>query len=1131
MALQLILGNSGAGKSHYMFEKIITQSMEEPKRQFFVIVPEQFTMQTQKDLVRMHPRHGIMNIDVLSFERLAHRVFEEVGGEHRKILEDTGKNMVLRRLAEENKDRLTLLGGNLKKLGYITEVKSLLSELVQYRIGAQDLEQIMAQNQDNPQLYYKLQDMKLIYEGFEEYLSHTYLTAEQLLEALEETVERSASMKDSVIVLDGYTGFTPVQLKLLGKLLRLSSEVYVALTLDSEENPFVSSGEHQLFYLTKKTIRDLCRTAEEARIPVKKPVVLGADHVWRYDHAPALGFLEHRIFRHGREFWGESTDQMTLYAARSPRAEAEEIGCEILKKIRDQRFRYRDLAVVTGNLEVYGPLLEQTFARLGIPAFIDRKRDVLKNPFVEFVRALLAAVQEDFSYESMFRLLRSGMTGVTMEETDRLENYVLARGIRGISGWKKEWKYPLKGMEEEELAELNELRQRALGGLQDLKSVLTKKGTDAETMTRAIYGYIAELGIQEKLKAREEVFEAEGNLSLAKEYDQIYGMIMELLDKLVMLLGSCIMTLEEYAELLDAGLSELKVGLIPAGTDQVVVGDMERSRLKDIKVLFFTGVNEGNVPKEKSRGGLLSEMDREILASQEVELAPTARQETCIQKFYMYVSLTIPSEELHLSWSLADADGNALRPSYLIASIQELFPKVEIRVDGDRSLLDRLAVPAGNIPELTEALQAAREGEPSPEQKALLHWYAGQSVWQEKLECLMDAVFYRKEEDSIGKAAARALYGTLLEGSVTRLERFAACAYAHFLQYGLRLQERETYGLQAIDMGNVFHDALKYFSDTVEKSGYGWFHVPEEKRTEWMEEALERALKDCAEKGLTEQASDAYVVERMKRIGQRTAWALLEQLKKGTFLPEQTEVSFRNLEQLSSVSLLLSEEERMRLQGRIDRIDVCREEGNLYVRVIDYKSGAQRFDLTSIYYGLQLQLAVYLNAAVEMEQRNGVEKVHPAGMFYYHIQDPMLDYEEEEDPALRLLKELAFDGIVNADPEIVKRMDREAESGSTLLPVRFKKGGGYSASSSVAEEDQLFRLSHHVKRKLSEYGEEILNGTISLSPYELREEDACRFCSFHSVCGFDSRLEGCQKRQLEPLEKEEIWKKLEEEES
>ena len=562
-----------------------------------------------------------------------------------------------------------------------------------------------------------------------------------------------------------------------------------------------------------------------------------------------------------------------------------------------------------------------------------------------------------------------------------------------------------------------------------------------------------------------------------------------------------------------------------------MVGDMERSRLKDIRVLFFTGVNEGNVPKEKSRGGLLSEMDREILASQEVELAPTSRQETCIQKFYMYMSLTIPSEELHLSWSLADADGNALRPSYLIASMQELFPKVEVRTDRDRELLDRLSVPEGNLPELTEALQAAREGEPSPEQKSLLRWYGEQPAWQEKLERLMDAVFYRREEDPIGKAAARALYGTLLEGSVTRLEQFAACAYAHFLQYGLRLQERETYGLQAIDMGNVFHDALKYFSDTVEKSEYGWFRVPEDKRTEWMEQALERALESCAEKGLTEQASDAYVVERMKRIGQRTAWAFLEQLKKGTFLPEQTEVSFRNLEQLSSVSLLLSEEERMRLQGRIDRIDVCREEGNLYVRVIDYKSGAQRFDLTSIYYGLQLQLAVYLNAAMELEQRNGVETVHPAGMFYYHIQDPMLDYEEEEDPALRILKELAFNGIVNGDPEIIKRMDKEAESGSSLLPVRFKKGGGYSASSSVAEEDQLLRLSRHVKRKLSRYGEEILNGNISLSPYELREEDACRFCSYHSVCGFDSRLEGCEKRQLEPLEKEEIWKKLEEEES
>lgn len=1129
MALRLILGNSGSGKSHFIFETIIQESMQAMDRQFFVIVPEQFTMQTQKDLVRMHPNHGIMNIDVLSFERLAHRVFEEVGGEHRKILEDTGKNMVLRRLAEEQKEHLTLLGGNLKKLGYITEVKSLLSEFVQYRIGVPELDQIMEQNQGNPQLYYKLQDMKYIYESFEQYLSEQYLTAEQLLEALEATVDRSVSLKDSVIVLDGYTGFTPVQLKLLGKLLRLTSDVYVTLTLDSRENPDQPGGEHQLFYLTRKTIRDLKKTAEEAGVDVKPPVMLEEGR--RFSKSPALGFLERQIFRHGKWFWQDETDQILLYAARSPRAEAEEIGRRILRKVRDEGFRYREMAVVTGDLEAYGPLFEQTFARLGIPFFLDRKRDVLKNPFVEFVRALLAAMEEDLSYEAMFRLLRSGMTDVSREETDKLENYVLARGIRGLSGWKKEWKYPLKGMEEEELESLNAIREKALSGLPELKEKLTAKTADAEAMTRALYEYIALLGIQEKLHQREMQFEEDGKLSLSKEYAQIYHMILELFDKLVMLLGSCQMSLGEYAELLDAGLSELKVGLIPAETDQIVVGDMERSRLKDIRILFFAGVNEGKVPREKSRGGLLSEMDREILASQEVELAPTARQEAYIQKFYMYTSLTRPSEELHLSWSLADADGNLMRPSYLINSVQELFPKVPVQTEETASMLERLSVPEGSLTDLTDALQAVKEQQETEEQKALLQWYAGQAGWQEKLERMMDAVFYVKEEEPIGKAAARALYGTLLEGSVTRLEQFAACAYAHFLQYGLRLRERELYGLQALDMGNVFHDALKYFSDSVEKSEYDWFHVPEDKRILWMEQALERALEVCAEKGLTERASDAYVTERMKRIGQRTAWAMTEQLKKGTFLPEYTEVSFRNLEQLSSVSVLLSEEERMRLQGRIDRIDVCREKGNVYVRVVDYKSGAQQFDLTSIYYGLQLQLAVYLNAAMEMEQRKGEEQVHPAGMFYYHIQDPMLEYESEGDPMQRLLKELAFQGLVNADPKIVKKMDQEAEAGSEILPIRFKKDGSYSASSSVAEEEQLLRLSRHVSRKLTEYGEQILQGDIRLSPYELREEDACRFCSYHSICGFDSRLKGCEKRHLEPMERDEIWEKLKEEEA
>ena len=431
---------------------------------------------------------------------------------------------------------------------------------------------------------------------------------------------------------------------------------------------------------------------------------------------------------------------------------------------------------------------------------------------------------------------------------------------------------------------------------------------------------------------------------------------------------------------------------------------------------------------------------------------------------------------------------------------------------------------------MTEALPAAREGTYDAQQKMLARWYAEQADWNQKLDRLMDAVFYSRKEEPIGKAVARTLYGTLLEGSVTRLEQFAACSYAHFLQYGLRLKEREEYGLQAVDMGNVFHDALKYFSDKIEASEYDWFHVPEEKRTAWMEEALEHALQICAEKGLGEEATDAYTMERMKRIGQRTAWALMEQLRKGNFAPEKTEVSFRNLEQLPSVSVLLSEDERMRLKGRIDRVDICREQGNVYVRVIDYKSGSTRFDLTSVYYGLQLQLAVYLNAAMDMESREGGE-VHPAGMFYYHIEDPMLDYEEEEDTERRMLKELAFNGLVNADPEVVKLMDKELHGSSDILPIRLKKDGTYTAASSVAEEQELLRLSRHVNRKLTEYGQRILAGEVSLAPYELQDDNACRFCTFHSVCGFDRRLDGCEKRRLTPLNKDEIWRRLEEEES
>lgn len=1129
MALQLILGNSGAGKSHYIFEKIIQESIREPKKQFFIIVPEQFTMQTQKDLVLMHPRHGIMNIDVLSFERLAHRVFDEVGGEHRKILEDTGKNLILRRLADEKREELTILGGNLKKLGYISEVKSLVSEFAQYRITSEQLTQMMEKNQENPQLFYKLQDMKVIYDSFQKYLENTYLTSEELLGALEKSVEESTSVRGSVIVLDGYTGFTPVQMSLLKKLLVLTEDIYVTLTMDGTEKPFVMDAEYQLFYLTKKTIAGLAGLADETHTVMKPPIILKEAEKYRFREAPALHFLESQIFRHGNRFYEKETEEIHLYAEKNPRAEVEAVCREMQRLVRDQGLRYRHMAVVTGDLDTYGTLMEQVFARLGIPGFIDRKKDVLKNPFVEFLRALLAVMQENFTYETMFRLLRSGMTDVSMEEADRLENYVIARGIRSFSGWNREWKSPLKGMDEEELDQLNELRRKAIRGLSSLREVLHGKDMDAGKMTRAVYDYLTELHIQQQLKDYELQFEAEGNYPMAREYAQIYGMVMELFDKLVMLLGDCRMELSEYAELLDAGLSEMKVGLIPAGTDQVVVGDMERSRLKDIKVLFFVGVNEGSVPKDKSRGGILSEMDRELLLEQQVELAPTARQETYIQKFYMYLTLTRPSRRLYLTWSLADADGSAIRPSWLIAQVQQLFPMVPVETEGADGLLGHLVTPEGNIRELTEAIGKLRDGGADREQIALVQWYGVQKEWQEKLGRLMDAACFSNGESRIGRAVARALYGTLLEGSVTRLEQFAACSYAHFLQYGLQLSERETCGLEAVDMGNVFHGALKYFSDAVEAGPYDWLHVPDEKRDQWMEEALERAMEDYSERMMSERAQDQYALERMRRIGKRTAWAILEQLKKGAFFPEETEVSFRNLEQLKSVTMILSEDERMRLRGRIDRIDVCQENGKTYVRIIDYKSGSTRFDLTSIYYGLQLQLVVYLNAAMELERRKQTGEVHPAGMFYYHIEDPMLDYEQSDSPEQRVLKELAWNGLVNKDREIVRLQDQEMTSASDVLPVRLKKDGDFTATSSVAEEEQFLRLTRHVQKKLQEYGERILKGDIALRPYELNGEDACEYCRYHSVCGFDRKVEGCEKRRLRPLEKAEIWRKLEEE--
>ncbi len=1178
MSLQFIFGNSGSGKSDFLYDSVLKQAKENKEQQFLIIVPEQFTMQTQRELVERQKQHAIMNVDVLSFARLAYRVFDDLGKQNVVVLEETGKNLVLRKVAEQKKAELNVLGANMNKMGYVGEVKSLISELMQYNIRPDALAEFLEKEPLGEGLRLKMQDVLTMYQGFTEYLKGRYITAEEVLELLYDVAEESKLLCGSVIVLDEFTGFTPIQNRLMEKLLVLAKKVSVSVTMDVREDFYQCRGVHELFAMSKKTVASLLKVAELCKVPVEEPIVLPTGEKRRYAGAPDLYFMEQNLFRPGAGSYRykvsekamksnknhekltdsqlEETPDIRITSLKNPREELKFAAREIVRLTREQGYRYRDIAVVTGDVQQYGNYVPEIFEQYHIPYFIDQTKNILFHPFIECIRAILEMIEYDFSYESVFRFLRCGLaekiipqgklssmeleldgeTGeksaqckeqtihrLTEQEIDRLENYVLARGIRGASRWSKPWTFVMPDGTLEDMERLNEIREAVYENFKPLLMAFRGKENTVSTQTFELYSLIRRLDMEQLLKERGEFFEKNGNQARAKEYDQIYKIVMDLLDKVTSLLGDETMTIREYSDILDAGFEAAKVGIIPPGNDTVTVGDIERTRLNHIKILFFVGVNDGVVPKAGNQGGIISQFEREKMAEYHLELAPGAREKVFIQKFYLYLNMTKPSERLYVTFCRVNSDGKALRRSYLIGTLLKLFPQLVVEEPSEEETLEGVLTAESALPFLMEGLNKPVEDEEA--WTALLAWYLSDEGDREKALQLFDAAFGVHQDDAISKAVTKALYGNTLDNSVTRLEQFAACAFAHYLSYGLRLRERELQQFASVDMGNIYHDVLERFAKGIEMSEYTWFDIPQEAQDALLSQSMEDAIAGSGIGDVFEDARNSYLLKRMETTAKRTIWALMLQVRKGKFVPSGFEVSFSRAERLDAVQFQLGEDEKMRLRGRIDRIDTYETDDKVYVKIIDYKSGSTSFSLLNFYYGLQLQLVVYMNVALELTKKIYKGKdTEPAGIFYYHITDPMVDSdggESEEEIRRSILEQLKVGGLVNEDPEIYGAMDTDFTGTSSVIPVALKADGSLKAASKTASAYEFGLMSDYVRKKIEHVGKEIFAGNVSVKPYLLGDRSGCDYCPYHTICGFDVRMPGFSYQQFEKFDSSE----------
>ena len=911
-------------------------------------------------------------------------------------------------------------------------------------------------------------------------------------------------LKESTIVLDGFTGFTPVQNRLLGELLEVCREVIVTVTMDDRENPYVYKHPYQLFALGKHTVTSLIQIAAERKVSVEDPLCLYERPLYRFCDNSAMEFLERNVFRYSKECYKEKQGAVRVHVARNPREEAMKAAGRVRNLVRTKGYRYRDIGVIVSNMEVYGDDLGQAFDLYEIPVFMDHKRSILLNSFVEYIRSLLNMVKDNFSYESVFRFLRTNLSGFTYGEVDELENYVIALGIRGYKKWQESWIRRPKYLEEENLEILNHNRVRLVEKVDTLVYVLRQRSKTVKDVTMALYEFMVREELQLKLQRQSEAFQEAGELALAKEYSQVYRILIELFDKFVELLGDEKVTMDEYLKLLDAGLEEARVGVIPPGIDQVVVGDMQRTRLKDIKALIFVGANDTFLPGALIRSGLLTERDRDKFATGKIHLSPGGKEKAYEQKFYLYMNLTKPSETLDIYYSKVSTDGKSIRPSYLIQEMQRLFSGLEIEDEEKQAFSAQEWTPKLGMQKVIRGFQDGNAMD--QEWQELYSWYKRQPQWQYRVEELMKSGFYTRPADGLTKEVAKQLYGEHFQDSITRIERFSACAFAHFLTYGLRLRERQTYEFQPLDLGNVCHSALEYYSRKLKEEHLSWTEIEEEKRQEYIDDSVEHAISDYGNSVLYSSARNEYMIERMKRLLTRTIWALTKQLEAGDFVPVAYEMRFEN--------------------GKIDRVDLCKDKDKVYVKVLDYKTGSKAFDVVALYHGLQLQLMVYMDAAVKMTQKHYPDsEVIPAGVFYYRLNDPLVEKKvvgEKEEIWQKVLKELKVDGVMNLKDETLEHLDHCQAGESAVIPVKYNKNGSLSKNSKVASEQEFEVMMRHALGKVLKVHRKILSGEVAAFPYRRKQESGCDYCAYRHICGFDQKIPGYKYRDIFEMTQSEV---------
>jgi len=1136
LSLRFIFGGAGSGKSYRCIEEIKRKKEDEVEHPLVLLVPEQLSFRAEKLLIEKIGATGINNIYVLSFKRMAYTIFNEVGGITHAHMNPTGKAMIIDRIMKEVHEDLKIFSLASRQKGFVETISEMINEFKRYNVSVETLNILKEDVSHSSLLTDKLSDISLIYSKYEEVLKRGYFDPEDDLTILYEKVDESRLFKGAEIWIDEFSGFTPQQYKIIERLLKNCRRVNITLPYEGSEAKGIRDGEidsTDAFYTVYYTEKTILKIAGENNIGYDKPLILKGnprnEYNYRFINSEELGYLEKNYFGASSKPYEGDTKDIKIFKALNTYSEVEYVAREILTLCREKNYRFNDIAVVARDLNSYEEVVKVIFDEYEIPHFLDRKKDIDNNPVIILIKSSLEIFTKNFSYESVFRYLKSGLLDLTYDEVDILENYVLAYGIKGKKRYVNDdyWKDET----------VKEIKNKFINPLINFRNKITNRSY-VKDICKAIFEFLEEIEIHEKLTIWIENFKEDKNLIAVNEYSSIWNLLIELLDQFVEVLGEEILPLDEFIDIFSMGISTHEIGLIPPALDQVIVGNIDRIRTHEIKALYVIGVNDGVFPKIINEEGIFSDMDRAAFEGNGIKLANDTKALAFAEQYLIYATLSVPSEKLCLSYPIADFEGRTLRPSIIIPRMKSIFK--DIKEESNISELweqhNSIEKVAAKLPSFNELIMEIRKFIDSNEISSLweeiYRWFMEEEEFREKSKTIFEGFSYTNIINAISSEKIRKLYGGNNYFSVSKIEKYAQCPFAYFIQYGLKAKERKVYNFSAPDLGTFMHNVLDTFSKKIEKDNLKWRDLNKEYCEKTIEYIVELMVSEDRSFVLNSSARYKYITERLKRVLIRAVLVIVEQLRVSGFEPHGYEISFGLKDtDYPPIVLKLSSGETVRLMGRIDRIDKFVSNNEVYYRIIDYKSGNKEFKLSDVYYGLQVQLLTYLDAILSNEEKNNTFS-KPAGVLYFKVDDPIIaikkgisDKEIEEE----LLKELKMKGLLIKDIEILRQMDNTMDNGnnSSIIPVGIKKDGELTSTSSVISYEGFNTLRNHVKQELAKNCEEMLSGEIGIKPYKRGGENPCSFCKLSPICQFDLSFEENKFRLIKEKRDKEILEILE----